>query len=179
MRNDFGVMGQPAPELRVPLWLSGVDGGGLRIAGIEQPIIYVFGFQAWCPGCHSHGFPALQETKKRLTAKGLGAQVKFIAVQTVFEGHDVNTVDAARESIERYGLTDIALGHDSGARPTLMADYRTGGTPWTVIIGPRPLRLVAVDGFSVEPDTAMVTIERLLAGSPGIAPAAAAGTEPA
>ena len=167
MRHDLGITGRPAPELRVPVWLDGVDGGGLEIAEIVQPVIYVFGFQSWCPGCHSHGFPALKETRDRLSAKGFDGQVKFIAVQTVFEGHDVNTADAARASMERYGLTDIALGHDSGTWPTLMADYRTGGTPWTVIIGPRPARIVAVDGFSVDPDTAVATIERLLAASPG------------
>ena len=179
MKQDFGIVGRPAPELRVPVWLSGVESGGLQIAEIEQPVIYVFGFQSWCPGCHSHGFPALQETKEKLRAKGLDGQVKFIVVQTVFEGHDINTAEAARESVARYGLTDIALGHDSGSWPTLMADYRTGGTPWTVIIGPRPARIVAADGFSVDPDTAVVTIERLPAASPGTAPDATAGTGPA
>jgi len=44
-----------------------------------------------------------------------------------------------------------------------MADYRTGGTPWTVIISPRPDRIVHFDGFRVSPDTAFATIKRTFA----------------
>jgi hypothetical protein len=44
-----------------------------------------------------------------------------------------------------------------------MADYRTGGTPWMVIIGPWPDRIVRFDGFRVSPDTAFATIKRILA----------------
>ena len=60
----------------------------------------------------------------------------FLAVQTVFEGFDVNTPEAAKESADKFGL-EIPVGHDSGpARDGsyLMRRYRSGGTPWTAII---------------------------------------------
>jgi peptide-methionine (R)-S-oxide reductase len=59
-------------------------------------------------------------------------------------------------------LADIALGHDSGTPPTIMADYRTGGTPWTVIIGPGPDRVVLHDGFHVDGVDIIDLIERHL-----------------
>ena len=52
--------------------------------------------------------------------------VVFMFIQTVFEGHDTNTADAALDSIDRHDLSDIALGHDTGPPPTVMVDYQTG-----------------------------------------------------
>lgn len=146
--NTHGLQGLPAPELRVPEWLENTD-ADLRLSDIDAPLIYLYNFQSWCPGCHSHGFPALKTVKDGLAERDLSDGMQFIAVQTVFEGHDENTADAARESLARHGLTDIPLGHDSGHPPTIMEDYRTGGTPWTVIIGPE--RTVLADGFQIDP----------------------------
>lgn len=37
----------------------------------------------------------------------------------------------------RYGLS-IPFGHDQieGGHPTIMEDYKTGGTPWFIVIDP-------------------------------------------
>ena len=86
--------------------------------------------------------------KNDLEERGLSDRVQFIAVQTVFEGHEENTAEKARESVARHGLTDIPLGQDSGHPPTIMADYRTGGTPWTVLIGPD--RTVLLNEFQID-----------------------------
>ncbi len=161
MHEQLGIAGQTAPEFRFENWLDNVH-GKLLIAEIDEPVIYLYNFQSWCPGCHSHGFPTLTAVRTALAADGFTGQVKFIAIQTVFEGHDVNTADAARESLGRHGLGDLALGHDSGHPPTVMVDYRTGGTPWTVLIGPRPDRTVLFNGFQLEPDRAVAFIETTL-----------------
>ena len=39
--------------------------------------------------------------------------VAFVAIQTVFEGFEVNTAERARETAEKYQLT-IPVGHDPG-----------------------------------------------------------------
>ena len=159
MSQPHGLVGQPAPEFRVDKWIANVD-GSLHIADIAEPVIYLYNFQSWCPGCHSHGFPTLTAVREALRAAGKENQVKFLAIQTVFEGHDTNTANAARASVERHGLSDIALGHDSGHPPTIMADYRTGGTPWTVIIGPD--RTVLANGFQLDADQALSIITEQL-----------------
>ncbi len=92
-----------------------------------------------------------------LEGRGQGDRVRFIAIQTVFEGHDTNDEAAAIESLKRHGLTDIALGHDSGEPPIQMSNYRTGGTPWTVLIGPD--RTVRLDGFQADADQLVALIE--------------------
>lgn len=154
-----GIAGQPAPELRVEHWLANAD-GGLRLADIDQPIIYLYCFQSWCQGCHSHGFPTLNAIRAELSERGHGDDVAFIAVQTVFEGHDVNTPDAAIAAVERHGLSGIALGHDSGNPPAIMADYLTGGTPWTIVIGPD--REVLANGFQLDASLTVDAIEAIL-----------------
>ncbi len=151
MNNAYGIAGQTAPEFRFDDWLANVESDdGLRLADIEEPIIYLYNFQSWCPGCHSHGFPTMKAVKDHFEASGQGHLIKFVAIQTVFEGHDTNTADAALDSMARHDLTDIALGHDSGPPPTVMVDYQSGGTPWTVIIGPGPDRIVLDNGFQFE-----------------------------
>ena len=157
--TDYGIAGQRAPEFRFDTWLNTPD-EKTKIADMDEPVIYLYNFQSWCPGCHSHGFPTMAKVKAHFEASGRSDKVKFIAVQTVFEGHDHNTEQAARDSVERHGLTDITLGHDSGHPPTIMRDYRTGGTPWTVVIGPD--RTVLANGFQVDADAAIRAIETIL-----------------
>jgi peptide-methionine (R)-S-oxide reductase len=174
MHDQYGIVGHTAPEFRVDQWLDNVE-GDLRIADIDEPVIYLYSFQSWCPGCHSHGFPTLDAVRIALEADGFAEDVKFIAVQTVFEGHDTNTADAARESLGRHGLGDIALGHDSGHPPTIMSDYRTSGTPWTVVIGPD--RTVLFDGFQLDADAAVELIEAVLVDHQNSSPSAPAADE--
>ena len=157
--HDYGIQGQDAPELRVPDWLENTD-GALRLADIAAPLIVLYNFQSWCPGCHSHGFPSIVSLRNYLEERGLADRVQFIAVQTVFEGHEENTAEKARESVARHGLSDIPLGQDSGHPPTIMADYRTGGTPWTVLIGPD--RRVLFNDFQIDAQQVGQAFARLL-----------------
>ena len=102
----------------------------------------------------------MKAIREGLAERGLADKVKFIAVQTVFEGHEQNSAEAARDSLARHGLDDIALGHDSGHPPTIMADYLTGGTPWTVLIGPD--RRVLANEFQIDANAAIEGITGLL-----------------
>ena len=63
-------------------------------------------------------------------------KLAFLTVQTVFEGFGSNTLESAREVADKYEL-DIPVGHDPGPESRgsiLMRRYRTGGTPWTIVI---------------------------------------------
>ena len=156
---NYGIAGRLAHEFRFDTWLNNPN-TEVALADIEAPVIYLYNFQSWCPGCHSHGFPALAQVKAHFDTVGRSDQVRFIAVQTVFEGYDENTEEAARESMERHGLSDIALGLDAPSPPTIMAEYRTGGTPWTVLIGPD--RTVLADGFQIDAEAATEAIESII-----------------
>lgn len=125
-----------APNFRVKNW---VDANGVRVKPFELSdfkgkfkVLYCF--QSWCPGCHSRGLPALQKMIEAL--KG-NEKVSFLAIQTVFEGHEANTYEKMLETQKQYDLK-IPFGHDAGddgkSTSNIMKNYQTGGTPWFIFI---------------------------------------------
>jgi len=137
-KSDYGIEGYMAPEISLDYWID-QDGKPTTYSVEAQRGKWVFlkCFQNWCPGCHSSGFPALQ---KFSSAFADHPEVSIAAVQTVFEGFRTNNQAAVRELQLRYDLP-IPMGHDPGNpdgdhRPQTMVNYRTGGTPWIIIIEP-------------------------------------------
>ena len=107
------------------------------------------------------GFPTLQKLTKAFKNK---IQVKFFAVQTVFEGYDYNSRDKLRKNQLEWDLK-IPMAHASGnpqthQAPRIMQQYRSGGTPWKVIIDPQGK--VVYNHFHIELPQAVALIERLL-----------------
>jgi len=158
-----GVVGQPAPAWEIPTWFHLPSGmKGLEPTDLEGRVIYLFFFQSWCPGCHSHGFPTLQAVEERFEEE---SEVVFVAVQTVFEGYGTNTEGRAKDTVEEFDLL-IPVGHvegEGGRSPAIMRRYRSGGTPWTVIIDRQGT--VRFNGFSIEPKADIDLVEKLLAKS--------------
>lgn len=157
-KRDLGIVGQLAPELKVSKWI-GLPSGKLRLEAndFKGKVTYLYFFQSWCPGCHSIGFPALQKLEKQFRGKD---EVQFVAVQTTFEGHDVNTADKLVEIAKRYEL-NIPFGQsaeDSGT-PEIMRKYRTGGTPWVVLIDKQGQ--VVFNDFQIDVDGAAKAIDAL------------------
>jgi hypothetical protein len=107
------------------------------------------------------GFPTL----KKLTDTFEGnAEVAFLAVQTVFEGYSYNTEEKLRKNQLKYNVK-VPMAHAAGSPqshspPEIMRNYRSGGTPWTVIIDPEGW--VAYNNFHIEAESAAALIEKLL-----------------
>jgi hypothetical protein len=146
-----GIVGRPAPPLQGIRWIDG-DGDErepLTLAELGPGYVVLYFFQDWCAGCHAHGFPAFVTLAGELGDRGVG----LAAIQTVFEGSDVNTFDRLRKNQERYGLR-VPFGHAvadpaaAGAVPAIMEAYRSGGTPWFVVIAPDGR--VIYDGFGLD-----------------------------
>jgi thiol-disulfide isomerase/thioredoxin len=145
-----GIEGYKAPELVMDYWIDG-DGKPGQFSVLESRSKWVFlkCFQNWCPGCHSSGFPTL----KAFSDKFIGhPKVAIAGIQTVFEGFTSNTQAAVRELQLRYELP-ISMGHDPGDSethkvPSTMRNYRTGGTPWLILINPEGV--VVYNGFHVD-----------------------------
>ncbi len=157
----YGIDGQRAPELAVGYWIDRHGNpGGFRLADHAGKWVFLKCFQSWCPGCHSHGFPALKQLSDHFDGRD---GIVFAGIQTVFEGHYTNTVDKVREIQLQYDLA-IDMGHDPGIdhdRPQTMVDYRTGGTPWWVVIDPE--RRVVFNDYGIDAERAAAFIERELA----------------
>ena len=108
------------------------------------------------------GFPTLQKLTQSFKNEN---QVVFLAVQTVFEGHEYNSRDKLRKNQLEWDLK-IPMAHAAGNPqiheiPEIMKQYRSGGTPWTVIIDTKGT--VVYNHFHIEPSQATAIINQLLA----------------
>lgn len=134
----YGIEGYVAPEINLDYWVDGNgESSSFSIEESRGKWVFLKFFQNWCPGCHSSGFPTLKAVCDNFYGH---EKVAIAAVQTVFEGYGTNTRDKVRELQLRYEIPAV-MGHDPGDRdahiPSLtMINYRTGGTPWLVLISP-------------------------------------------
>ena len=107
------------------------------------------------------GFPTLKKLTEIFKDND---EVVFVGVQTVFEGYSTNTKDKLRENQLKYELK-IPMAHAPGNPqtheiPPIMRNYRSGGTPWTVIIDPSGR--VVYNNFHLDVKPAVQLIENLL-----------------
>jgi len=137
MSNQLeGVKVFKAPEFEVHNWIDayGSKTEPIKLSDFKGKFKIIYCFQSWCPGCHSKGLPDL---KKMVEALKSNESVAFLAVQTVFEGHDSNTFEKMVETQKKYNLM-IPFGHDAGddgkSISNIMKNYQTGGTPWFLFI---------------------------------------------
>lgn len=91
-------------------------------------------------------------------------RVVNVAVQTVFEGGWTNTREKVRATQLRYKLP-IVMGHAGGegkpdGQPDIMRAYRSGGTPWHVLVS--PAGIVELDGFFIDADVVIADIRAAL-----------------
>ncbi len=133
-----GIEGQKAPEITLDYW---IDANGepaeFSVMASRGKWMLLKCFQNWCPGCHSSGFPTLKAFADEFHDH---PDVAIAGIQTVFEGYGSNTQDDVRKLQLRYKLP-IIMGHDSGdsasrSLPATMVNYRTGGTPWLILVAP-------------------------------------------
>src|SRR5688500_14180980 len=123
---ETGIVDLPAPPLENIRWIdeNGDERSPLTLAELGQGVRILFFFQDWCPGCHAHGFPTFVTLAENLLNKGVG----LAAIQTVFEGSEVNTFDRLRENQRRYRLR-VPFGHavtdssSANAVPAIMEAY--------------------------------------------------------
>ncbi len=158
--NGYGIVGKQAPELKVPLW---IDGKGkpttFSLSDHKGKFVFLEFWQAWCPGCHKHGFPTL----KKLVDEFKGSKHFVpVAIQTTFEGFSANNSKQMRAIQMRYDL-DIVFGHDEGTaeeHPHTMKSYRSGGTPWAVLVSPDGD--VLYNDFGIDPEGAVTFLKKAI-----------------
>jgi thiol-disulfide isomerase/thioredoxin len=125
-----------APTFKVKDWINNAGNrmSPVELMDLEGTFKVVYCFQSWCPGCHSVGLPNLQKMVNALEGND---KVSFLAIQTVFEAHESNTFEKMVETQKKYNLK-IPFGHDAGddrkSRSNIMTNYKTGGTPWFILI---------------------------------------------
>ena len=154
-----GILGKPAPAWIVDNWTNLTDDiESIDVSDYDGKVLYLYFFQSCCPGCHKYGFPTLQ---KLIASYKNNKNIEFVAVQTTFEGFHTNTFESAKRTAKQYEL-DIPIGHSgtAGIRSQLMHDYRSGGTPWTVIIDQNGV--VQYNDFHIKVAQATNLIDKLI-----------------
>ena len=138
-KPDYGILGRQAPELDVKTWIDGKgEPTSFKLADHKGKFVFMEFWQFWCPGCHAHGFPGLKIISDEFKDN---PHFTALSIQTVFEGSWINTKSKMDNIQDKYDLHDIVMGHDSGkdhpsGHPSTMVNYRSGGTPWAVLIAP-------------------------------------------
>ncbi len=157
-KKAYTMIGNQAPLWDVDHWKNLGEKKSLSIEDLNGKVVYLYCFQSWCPGCHSHGFPTLV---KLINHYKDNDAVAFVAVQTAFEGHYTNTPEAAWKTAEKYGLA-IPVGHSGSVskRSKIMNAYKTRGTPWTVIIDPEGT--IKYNDFHISVNDAIKLIDTLI-----------------
>ena len=136
-RLTYGIEGQKAPDWKIDNWVdeNGNKTSPINLSDLDGKFKVIYCFQSWCPGCHSIGLPSLQAMTEALKDND---KIKFLAIQTVFEGKSSNTYEKMLEVQKKYNLK-IPFAQDNGDESTkgisnIMYNYRTGGTPWFIFI---------------------------------------------
>ncbi|WP_034062454.1 peroxiredoxin family protein [Lacinutrix jangbogonensis] len=150
-----------APEFQVHHWVDaqGKKTDALKLSDFNGKFKIVYCFQNWCPGCHSKGLPDLKKMVEGLKDNN---HIVFMAIQTVFEGHNENTYNKMIETQKQYDLK-IPFGHDAGdddnSRSNIMTNYQTGGTPWFLFIDKHDN--VVFSDFHLNSDAAIAFLKTL------------------
>jgi len=122
---------ESAPALDVVAWINTPK--PLSLLQLKGKVVVIHAFQMLCPGCVAHGIPQATAIYE-LYAK---EDVQVIGLHTVFEHHDVMTIDALKVFIAEYRIPfPIAIDSpsDSNAIPKTMARYQMRGTPTIIVL---------------------------------------------
>lgn len=119
------------PEWDVSTWLNAP--APITLASLRGRVVLLHTFQMLCPGCVAHGLPQAERVRQLFPA----ADLAVIGLHTVFEHHDVMTVQALRAFIHEYRWSfpigvDQPDGHGGPSRT--MTRYGLRGTPSCIVL---------------------------------------------
>ncbi len=134
--KEPGIKGMNAPQWHVEKWIDG-EGNPMEIDRTQYNgrVVYILCFQYGNPKCHEKSFPAMKEV---YAAYKDNPNVKFLAIQTVLDRHEFNSMDKLVKTQNKHDL-HIPFGHDIGGKhtkgkPFTMLDYKFNEVPWVIII---------------------------------------------
>lgn len=158
-----GIQGLEAPPLGVKSWIQLPEGmETLDISDYKGKTVVMLLFQSTCEACQKRAFPTLKILVDKF---GKTEKIAFLAIQTPFEDFSDNTESKIQASAEKFGLK-IPFGHlaKTPGFYSVNTAYKTGGTPWWVIVN--PLGKVDYNGFYLNPEVAVENLEKILNGEP-------------
>ena len=121
-----------APALRTTRWFN--TRSPLTLEDLRGRVVVLVAFQMLCPGCVSRSIPLAQRMDQTFDRRDLAV----VGLHTVFEHHDVMTVEALEVFLSEYRV-GFPVGvdepdPDGAGIPLTMHAYRMQGTPTLVLI---------------------------------------------
>lgn len=120
-----------APKLEVSAWLN--TPMPLELEQLRGKVVVLHAFQMLCPSCVSHGIPQATAIERNFAHD----EVQVIGIHTVFEHHDVMTLNALKAFVSEYRISfPIAVDRPSenDVLPLTMKKYNMKGTPTLILI---------------------------------------------
>ncbi len=118
-------------EWEVSTWLNAP--APITLASLRGRVVLLHTFQMLCPGCVAHGLPQAERVRQAFQA----AEPAVIGLHTVFEHHDVMTVQALRAFVHEY-CWSFPIGVDQpdgrGGPSRTMTRYGLRGTPSCIVL---------------------------------------------
>jgi peroxiredoxin len=119
------------PGWDISIWLNSRK--PISLESLRGKVVVIHAFQMLCPGCVSHGLPQAERIRRTFRED----DVSVVGLHTVFEHHEVMTVDALRAFIHEYRWS-FPIGVDrstnKGGIPRTMAKYGLHGTPTLIVL---------------------------------------------
>ena len=119
------------PEWDVSTWLN--TPAPVTLASLRGRVVLLHAFQMLCPGCVAYALPQAERVHQAFPATDLAV----VGLHTVFEHHDVMTVQALRAFIHEYRWS-FPIGVDQpdgrGGPSRTMTRYGLRGTPSCIVL---------------------------------------------
>jgi len=119
------------PEWEVSAWLN--TSAPITLASLRGRVVLLHTFQMLCPGCVTHGLPQAERVRQTF----LPSELAVVGLHTVFEHHEVMTVDALSAFIHEYRWS-FPIGADApgrrGGPSRTMTNYGLRGTPSCLVL---------------------------------------------
>ncbi len=124
------------PELQVDAWLN--VNKPITLSQLKGRVVVILAFQMLCPGCVTHAIPQAKKFAERFSSD----EVAIIGLHTVFEHHDVMSIEALKVFNHEYRLPfPVGVDKRNGTGlPLTMDAYEMRGTP-TLLLFDRQGRL--------------------------------------
>lgn len=127
----YAEIHHPAPALETDVWINTQK--PLVLSELKGKVVVIHAFQMLCPGCVIHSIPQAKTIYDVYSRE----HVEVIGLHTVFEHHDVMTINALKAFAEEYKIPyPIAVDtpSESNPIPRTMAKYQMRGTPTLIIL---------------------------------------------
>lgn len=119
------------PEWQVSAWIN--VAAPITLQSLRGRVVLIHAFQMLCPGCVAYGLPQAQRVHQTFGE----SEVAVVGLHTVFEHHDVMTVNALRAFVHEYRWS-FPIGVDQpdgrGGPSITLSRYGLRGTPSCLVL---------------------------------------------